>query len=185
MILASQLTPGLTIMIGKEPFKVETVVKVSAQKANPFIKAKLRHLVSQKLSEKNFRPTQEIEEVALTEHRLEYLYPENKAHVFLDLNTLDVVKVDKEIISEKEVYLKEGVEVKGLCYGPAIFAVDVPQFLELMISTISTKAESSRNGGGVRIATLETGAKVEVPPFIDVGDVIKVDTRTDEYIQRV
>jgi elongation factor P len=185
MILASQLTSGMTIMIGKDPYRVESVIKVSAQKANPFIKAKLRHLVSQKSIEKNFRPSQEIEEIVLAEHRLEYLYPDEQTHVFLDLGTLDVVKVDKSIISDKVSYLKEGIEVKGFCYGAAIFAVDLPQFLELMVSSIGTKSEGGRGGGGARVATLETGAKVEVPPFIDVGDVIKVDTRTEEYIQRV
>lgn len=185
MILASQLTSGMTIMIGKEPFKVEHVVKVSATKANPFIKAKLRHMMTQKQSEKNFRPNQEIEEVVLSDHRLEYLYPKEASHVFLDLNTLDIVSVTKDIISDSEVYLKEGIEVKGLCYGSALFAVEVPQFLELMVSGIATKGEGGRNGGGVRIATLETGAKIEVPPFVDVGDVIKVDTRSKEYIQRV
>lgn len=185
MVLASQLTSGMTIMMVKKPYRVESAVKVTAQKANPFVKVKMRNLLSQEVVEKNFRPSQELEEVALEEHRLEYLYPEGKDHVFLDIGTLDVMKVPKEVIGRKVHYLKEGIEVKGSCFGSTIFAVDLPQFLELMVSSIETKEETGKQGGGARIAVLETGASVEVPPFIDVGDVIKVDTRLEEYIQRV
>jgi elongation factor P len=185
MVLASQLTSGMTIMMAKKPYRVDSAVKVTAQKANPFVKVKLRNLVSQETVEKNFRLTQELEEVALEEHRLEYLYPEDDGHVFLDVGTLDVMKVPKDVVGGKVHYLKEGIEVKGSCFGPTIFAVDLPQFLELMVSSVETKEESGRQGGGARIAVLETGARLEVPPFIDVGDVIKVDTRLEEYIQRV
>ncbi len=185
MVLASQLAPGMTVMMTKVPYRVESVVKVTAQKANPFVKVKLQSLISQESVEKNFRLTQELDEVALEEHRLEYLYPEGKGFVFLDTGTLDVVKVLKEIIGSKAHYLKEGIEVKGACFGPTIFAVDLPQFLELMISSIETGDEGGKQGGGTRTATLETGAKLEVPPFIDVGDIIKVDTKLEEYIQRV
>jgi elongation factor P len=185
MVLASQLTSGMTIMMAKKPYRVESVVKVTAQKANPFVKVKLRHLVSQEIVEKNFRPTQELEEVSLEEHRLEYLYPEDGGHVFLDIGTLEVMNVPGEVIGSKVHYLKEGIEVKGSCFGPTIFSVDLPQFLELMVSSIETGEETGRQGGGARVAVLETGAKLEVPPFIDVGDIIKVDTRLEEYIQRV
>lgn len=189
MVLANQLTSGMSIMIGKDPYRVESVVKVAAPKANPFIKAKLRHLLSQQTAEKNFRPAQELEEIVFEEHRLEYLYLQGTDHVFLDLGTLDVVKVPSAIIGSKVAYLKEGVELKGSCFGQSIFSVDLPQFLELMVSSIGTKGEGSRRtasgASGARVATLETGAKVEVPPFIDVGDIIKVDTRLEEYIQRV
>lgn len=185
MVLASQLTSGMTIMMAKKPYRVESAVKVTAQKANPFVKVKLRHLVSQETVEKNFRPTQELDEVALEEHRLEYMYPEGDNHVFLDMGTLDVMKVPEDVIGGKVHYLKEGIEVKGSCFGPTIFAVDLPQFLELMVSSVETGEETGKQGGSARIAILETGARLEVPPFIDVGDVIKVDTRLEEYIQRV
>jgi elongation factor P len=184
MVLASQLTTGMTIMMAKKPYRVESVVKVTAQKANPFVKVKLFCLTSQETVEKNFRPTQELEEVSLEEHRMEFLYVEGNHHVFLDLASLDLVRVPRDIIGKKIHYLKECTEVKGSCFGQTFFAVELPQFLELMVSTIEAE-EGGRQGGGPKIAVLETGAKLEVPPFIDIGDIIKVDTRTDEYIQRV
>jgi elongation factor P len=184
MVLASQLTSGMTIIVNKEPYRVESAVKVAAQKANPFIKTKLRHLVKRDVVEKNFKPTQELEEIALEDHTLEYLYQDGKEHVFLNVGTLDVVKVPRDIIGNKVHYLKEGVEVKGACFGKSILSIDLPQFLELMVSSVEME-EHERQEGGTRVAILETGARLEVPPFVDVGDVIKVDTRLEEYIQRV
>jgi elongation factor P len=185
MVLASQLVSGMTVTIAKKPYRVESVVKVTSQKANAFVKVKLQGLGTKEILEKNFRLTQELEEMALEEHRLEYLYLEGKSHVFLDIGTLDVVRVPQTIIGSKSQYLKEGTEIKGSCFGETIFAVDLPQFLELMVSAIATGETKGRQGAGTRTATLETGATIEVPPFIDVGDVIKVDTRSEEYIQRV
>ena len=184
MVLASQLTTGMTVMMAKKPYRVESAVKVSAQKANPFIKVKFLCLATQEAVEKNFRPAQELDEVALEEHRLEFLYAEGTHYVFLDLGTLDLVRVSRDIIGKKIHYLKEGTEVKGACFAQTFFSVELPQFLELMVSAVDSE-EGGRQGGGPKIAVMETGAKIEVPPFIDIGDVIKVDTKTDEYIQRV
>ena len=184
MVVASQLNAGMTIMMAKKPYRVESAVKVATQKTNPFIKVKLRNLLTHESIEKNFRPVQELAEVSLEEHRLEYLYPEGNDHVFLDMGTLDIMKVSRDVIGGKVHYLKEGIEVKASCFVSTIFAVDLPQFLELMVSSIEMGDEGGK-GGSTRMAILETGARVEVPPFIDVGDVIKVDTRIEEYIQRV
>jgi elongation factor P len=92
--------------------------------------------------------------------------------------------VPASIIGQMANYLKEGVEVKASFYGDSIFAVDLPQFLELMVS--KTENSSDKHSPNVtRLAILETGAKIEVPPFIEIGDIIKIDTKTEEYIQRM
>ncbi len=109
---------------------------------------------------------------------LEYLYLEGKNYCFLDVGNLDQVSVAPDIVGEKANFLKEGVELEATFYGDRVFSVELPQFLELMVA-------KSEGGGQAKQAVLETGAGVEVPPFIEAGDVIKVDTRTNEYIQRV
>ena len=88
------------------------------------------------------------------------------------------------MVGKKVNYLKEGVELKAFFYGETVFAVELPQFLELMVAKTESDEEVISSNGG-KIALLETGARVEVPPFIEIGDIIKVDTKTDEYIQRV
>jgi elongation factor P len=183
MPLSTQMTPGMTLSIGGKLYRVESSVKVTVPKGTPFVKAKLRDLNTQDVIEKNFKVDQEIKDVSLADRRLEFLYMEGKDYLFLDINSLEQVLVPTKIVGIKSNYLKEGVDVAASFYGSSIFSIELPQFLELMVSKTEAGKGSAANGN--KIATLETGAKVEVPPFIEVGDIIKVDTTTDEYVQRV
>lgn len=184
MATSNQLTPGMTISIGNKLYKVESSVKVTIPKGTPFIKTKLKDLTSNEVIEKNFKLNQPIKDVTLTERRLEFLYPEGDDFLFLDVVNLDQVMVPSSIVGDKIFLLKEGIELKAFFYGETIFAVELPQFLELMVAKTQSEKEGSSTGG-TKIATLETGAKIEVPPFIETGDIIKIDTKTEEYIQRV
>lgn len=175
----------MTISIGNKLYRVESSIKVTVPKGTPFVKAKLRDLATDELIEKSFKPDQQIKDVSLSERRLEYLYLEGKEHLFLDINTLDQVTIPFSVIGNKINYLKEGTEVKGTFYGDTIFAVELPQFLEIMVSKTESPSGKSALPNATKIAILETGAKVEVPPFIEIGDIIKVDTMSDDYIQRV
>lgn len=185
MVATSQLTPGMTITMDDKLYRVESSVKVTVPKGSPFIKTKLRDLVSGKVVEKNFKPNQDVEEVQLQERRLEYLYKEDKGYLFLDINTLEQILVPAHIIGSKVNYLQEAIDIKAVAYGTVIFSVELPQFLELMIVSIDTGAEDAHAATKSKIAELATGARIEVPPFIEVGDIIKVDTGSEEYIQRV
>jgi elongation factor P len=91
--------------------------------------------------------------------------------------------VPQEIIKDRANFLKEGVEVKALFYGDTVFSVELPQFLELLV--VSVKDQGGGLVGGSKIASLETNAEIEVPMFIEIGDIIKVDTTQNLYIQRV
>jgi elongation factor P len=184
MVQSSQLTPGSTITLSGKLYRVESAVKVTVPKGTPFIKTKLRDLESNQVIERNFKPNQEVEEAALQERKLEFLYPEQKQFLFLDVGNLEQILVTPAIIGKKTTYLKEGVEVKAFFYGDSIFSVELPQFLELMVVAVGTEKDKAASTSS-KVAQLETGAKVEVPPFIEVGDIVKVDTKLDEYIQRV
>lgn len=179
-----QISPGMIISLNHKLYRVESCVKVTVPKGTPFIKTKLSDLSSGQVIEKNFKPDQPVNDVSLVERRLEFLYLEAKDYLFLDIDNLEQVLVPTQVIGDRVNYLKEGVEIRGSFYGDTIFSVELPQFLELMVS--KTEMEKSVKGGGsAKTAILETGAKVEIPPFIEVGDIIKVDTKSDEYIQRV
>ncbi len=184
-LTSNQLTPGMTVSIGGKLYRVDSCVKVTVPKSSPFIKTKLRDLDTAQVIEKNFKPTQEIEEVQLQERRLEFLYKEGKNYLFLDIGNLEQIEVPPAIIGSKVNYLKESVEVKAQLYGSTIFSIMLPQFLELMVVNILTASGGRGNSAGSKIAKLETGAEIEVPPFVEVGDIIKVDTESEEYIQRV
>ncbi|MES2344673.1 MAG: elongation factor P [Chlamydiota bacterium] len=185
MITSNQITPGMTICIDGKIFRVESSVKVTVAKGVPFIKTKLKNLVTDELVEKNFKLQQEVEDVTLTERRLEYLYLEGKDYLFLDIGNLDQVVVPKEVIGDKVHYLKEGIELKSMFYGSAIFSVELPQFLELMVVKTEESDDAAHVADATKIAILETGARIEVPLFVESGDIVKIDTQTNEYIQRV
>lgn len=185
MVLSQQIVPGMTLSIEGKLFRVDSVVKVTVAKGSPFIKTSLRNLTTEAVVEKNFKVGQEVAEVLLEERILEYLYLEGKNYCFLDAGTLDQVMISPDIIGENAIFLKEGVSLQATFYGDTIFSVELPQFLELMVSKTGKAKEGGSMTASTKEAVLETGALIEVPPFIDVGDVIKVDTRTKEYIQRV
>ncbi len=185
MTTSNQLSPGMTLSIDGKVYRVESCVKVTVAKGVPFIKTKLKNLLSDEVIERNFKLNIPIEEVSLSERRLEYLYLEGKDYLFLDIGSLEQVLVPSQVIADKVNFLKEGIELKAMFYGNSIFSVELPQFLELMVVKTEESESAAHVANATKLAVLETGAKVEVPMFIESGDIIKVDTQTNEYIQRV
>jgi elongation factor P len=185
MINSNQLSPGMTVSVDNRIFRVESAVKVTVAKGNPFVKTKLKDLMNDEVVEKNFKLGQSVQDVALIERRLEYLYLEGQDYLFLDVGSLEQALVPAPIVGDKVNFLKEGTEVKAMFYGESVFSVDLPQFLELMVVKTETPEGSAPAANSTKTAILETGARINVPLFVEAGDIIKVDTQTNEYIQRV
>lgn len=186
MATAVQINPGMTISVSGTLYRVESSVKVEAAKGNPFIKMKLKELSSDVVIEKNFKPGDKLNEVSVAERVLEFLYLDGKEYLFLDIDELETVKVPASVVGDLVHYLKEGIQVASTFYGDQVFALELPPFLELMVASVEEGEQAAVPMANVsKIAVLETGARLEVPPFIEAGDIIKVDTRTGEYIQRV
>ncbi len=185
MTTSSQIAPGMTLSIEGKIYRVESAVKVTVPKGVPFIKTKLKHLTTDEVIEKNFKIGQPVQDVSLVERRLEYLYLEGKDYLFLDIGSLDQIIVPRDVISDKVHFLKEGIELKAMFYGDSIFSVELPQFLELMVVKAEANDAANPMANSTKVALLETGARIEVPMFIESGDIIKVDTQTNEYVQRV
>ena len=185
MITSNQISPGMTLSLDGKIYRVELSVKVTVAKGVPFIKTKLKNLMSDEVIEKNFKLDQTVDEVNLSERRLEYLYMEGKDYLFLDIDQLEEVIVSSDVVNDKVHFLKEGVQLKAMFYGDTIFSIELPQFLELMVVKLEDMESKVSVSEASQIALLETGAKVEVPLFIETGDVIKVDTHISEYVQRI
>jgi elongation factor P len=185
MTTSNQITPGMTISLSGKLFRVDSSVKVTVAKGTPFIKTKLLNLVTNEIVEKNFKVDQEIKAVSLEERTLEFLYIEGKKFLFLDISNLENVLVPADIVGKKAEYLKEGVGIKASFYGETIFSIELPQFLEIMVVSADDSKGDTPVSDTTKVAVLETGAKIAVPPFIEVGDIIKIDTKSAEYIQRV
>lgn len=185
MTASNQIVPGMVISLSGELYNVESSVKVTVAKGTPFIKTKLRNLLSGKIVEKNFKPDQVVKGVSLTEKCLEFLYVEKGNYLFLDIGTLDQISVSQKIVGDNANYLREGVEVKASFYGDTMFSLELPQFLEIMVVETEEKKEDISVSDATKVAILGSGAQVDVPSFIEPGDIIKIDTKTNEYIQRV
>ncbi len=185
MTTSNQITPGMILSINGKIYRVESYMKVTVAKGVPFIKTKLKDLLSDEVIEKNFKLNQAIQDVNLTERRLEFLYLEGKDYLFLDVGNLEQVLVPAPVIGDKVNFLKEGIEIKAMFYGETIFSVELPQFLELMVVKTQEAEAAIHVTNATKPALLETGAKIEVPMFIEPGDILKVDTHTNEYIQRI
>lgn len=182
---SNQISPGMTLSLDGKIYRVEFSVKVTVAKGVPFIKTKLKNLMSDEVIEKNFKLDQSVDEVTLSERRLEYLYLEGKDYLFLDIDRLEEVLVSTDVVGEKVSYLKEGIQIKAMFYGETIFSIELPQFLELMVVKLEDIKSKVSVSNVSKIAILETGAKVEVPLFLETGDVIKVDTHIGEFVQRI
>jgi elongation factor P len=185
MITSNQITPGMTLSVDGHIYRVESCVKVTVAKGVPFIKTKLKSLMNDESLERNFKLNQSIQDVSLSERKLEYLYIEGKDYLFLDIGSLEQVLVPSAVIGGKVNYLKEGTELKAMFYGDSIFSVELPQFLELMVVKTESAESTNPMANATKWAFLETGAKLAVPLFVESGDIIKVDTQMNEYIQRV
>lgn len=185
MTTSNQIAPGMTINIGKKIYRVESSMKVSVARGSPFIKTKLRDLQTDEVIEKNFKLDQPVKEVNLTERRLEFLYPEDDSFLFLDIDNLEQEKIPIAILGDKINYLKEGVLIKAMFYGSSVFSIELPIYLELMVAKTESTPDKVNVSNATKKAVLETGAEINVPLFIEAGDVIKVDTHQNEFIQRV
>ncbi len=185
MTTSNQISPGMMLSVDGKIYRVESSVKVTVAKGVPFIKTKLKNLTTEEVVEKNFKLNQPVQEVSLNERKLEYLYLEGKDYLFLDVGNLEQILIPSNIIGDKVNYLKEGTELKALFYGESIFSIELPQFLELMVVKTESLEANAHVSNANKLAILETGAKVEVPMFVETGDIVKIDTHTNEYIQRV
>lgn len=183
---SNQITPGIMINVDDKIYRVDSAVKVTVAKGTPFIKTKLKDLMTDEMIEKNFKEGQVVQEVTLDERVMEFLYTEGQDYLFFDIGNLEKVLVPKQIIGDKVNYIKEGIEIKAMFYGSAIFSVELPQFLELMIvKTESDDKPATAMTNSTKKAYLETGAEIDVPLFVETGDIVKVDTASSEFIQRV
>lgn len=185
MVQSNQLTVGMMILIKNKLYKVVSVAKVSGPKGDVFIRAEVKDHESETVIEKNFKSGQDVQEVSFENKTLEFLYPENESYLFLDIGNYEKVCISKPVMKDKFLFLKAGVSLTAVMYGGSVFSVELPPFLELMVSKTDFPGDDLPLTGGNKKALLETGVEVLVPPFVEIGDVIKVDTRTSEYIQRV
>ena len=185
MITANQFRTGLTILIDSEIYSVIEFQSVKPGKGGAFVKSKLRNLRTKKNIEKTFRVEERFQEAFIEDKKLQYLYNSGDTYYFMDSDTFEDIMIEKEKLSEIVSYLKDNMGVIVVYYNNEIIEVKLPIFIKLKIEHTEPGIKGDTAKGSFKPATLETGATIQVPLFINESDVIKIDTRTGNYVERV
>jgi elongation factor P len=176
---------GLKVELEGEPYIITDFLHVKPGKGGAFIRTKLKSLVTGNVIDRTFRSGEKVETPDMEEKTMQYLYHEGDTYHFMDSATYEQFTLAGNLLGSDSNFLQENVEVKILFHNGQPIGVELPLFVELTIKQTEPGVKGDTASGGTKPATVETGAVIQVPLFLNEGDVIKVDTRTGEYIERV
>jgi elongation factor P len=176
---------GMTISLDGTLFSILWFQHHKPGKGNTVVRSKLRNVLTGAVLEKTFRAGERIDEVRLEHRAVQYSYADGELYYFMDQETYDQIPLAANVIGDDQLkYLKEGMECTGLVHGEKIINVELPYFVTLQVVETDPGLRGDTATGGTKPAKLETGAVVQVPLFLNEGDVIRVDRREDKYIER-
>lgn len=187
MLSYNELKPGIFIVLDNQPFQVIKSEFLRMQQRQPVMKARLKNLLSGKVSEHSFQPSDEIEEAKIEKTDAKFIFESRDVWWFCELNNpKNRFSFKKEELNEQIIdFLKPDLEVKILKFNNKIIAVELPVKADYRIIEAPPTIRGDTAQGGSKIAVIETGAKVSVPLFINEGDIVRINTATSEYVERV
>ena len=184
MISAGDFRNGITIEMDNGIYQIIEFQHVKPGKGAAFVRTKLKNIVSGGVIEKTFRPTEKCPQARIDRKDMQYLYSDGDLFNFMDVETYDQVALNAETIGDSLKFVKENEMCKVCSHNGNVFAVEPPLFVELEITETEPGFKGDTATGATKPATVETGAVVYVPLFIEQGEKIKIDTRTGEYLSR-
>lgn len=185
MISAGDFRNGITLEIDGNVYQIMEFQHVKPGKGAAFVRTKIKDVVNGGVVERTFRPTEKFPAARIDRVDMQYLYADGDLHIFMDTNTYEQIALSPEVIGDALKFAKENDILKVCSYNGKVFSVEPPLFVELEITDTEPGFKGDTAQGATKPATVETGAVVYVPLFVDQGDKIKIDTRTGEYLSRV
>ena len=185
MISVGELRKGITIELDDQLFNVMDYEHIKMGRGGAVVRLKLRNVRSGYTFERTFPASEKFRRAHLERKKVQYLYHDDSLYHFMDTTTFEQIPLSAEQLESDVNYLKEGLVVDLLTYGDEAIGVELPVTVELRVAETEPGFKGDTATGGTKPAILETGMKINVPLFINVGDVLKVDTRTGDYIERV
>jgi elongation factor P len=173
------------LVVDNDVYQLLEFQHVKPGKGGAFVRTRLRNVKSGSVLEKTFRAGEKFQRAHLERKPMQYLYRTGSEYFFMDMESYEQVAMQAEQVGAGAKYLKDGIEAAVLTHNGEILGVDLPITMELAVTETDPGLRGDTASGGSKPATLETGAVIQVPLFVNVGDVLKVDTRTDEYLGRV
>ena len=184
MISAGDFRNGITIEVDGNIFQIVEFQHVKPGKGAAFVRTKLKNIINGGVVEKTFRPTEKFPQARIDRKDMQYLYSDGDLFTFMDMETYDQVALNSETVGDALKFVKENEVCKICSTNGGVFAVGPPLFVELEITETEPGFKGDTATGASKPATVETGAVVYVPLFVNQGDKIKIDTRTGEYLSR-
>ncbi len=184
-VSTTEFRNGLKLELDSEPYVIVEFQHVKPGKGGAFVRTKMKSLRSGNVIDRTFRAGEKVDTPELEEKKMQYLYAADKDRVFMDTTSYEQISLSEKQLGENIDYLKENMEIKILYYKGQPINIEIPMFVELVISRTDPGVRGDTASGGSKPATLETGAVIKVPFYLNEGDLVKVDTRTGTFIERV
>ena len=184
MISAGDFRNGLTFEFEGNVFQVVEFQHVKPGKGAAFVRTKLKNVITGSMVERTFNPTEKVEKAMIERKDMEYLYEDSGLYYFMDMETYEQIPLSQDQLGDSLKFVKENMTVTILSYKGNVFAVEPPNFVELEVVATEPGVKGNTASNVTKPATVETGAVINVPMFINEGDKIKIDTRTAEYLSR-
>jgi elongation factor P len=185
VISTTDFRGGVRLMVDGEPFYIVEFQHVKPGKGGAFVRTKLKSYISGNVLDRTFRSGERFEEPNLEEREMQFLYATGNDYTFMDTDTYEQLTFEKKQLGENADLLKENMTAKILIYEHRPIDVELPIFIELKVVDAEPGVRGDTASGGTKPAIVETGATIKVPLYLEVGTVIKIDTRTRAYVERV
>lgn len=185
MVSTSEFRNGLVMKFEGDIYAISEFQHVKPGKGGAFVRTKLKNVKTGRVIDHTFRSGEKVEDLRMERKQMQYLYLNGSDYVFMDNNSYEQIEIPEVTVGEATKFIKENMEVEVLSVGDEVIGVEVPFFVELEITETDPGLKGDTAQGGSKPATLETGAVVTVPLFVEQGEIIKVDTRTCSYVERV
>ena len=184
MISAGDFKNGITLEIDGNVCQIVEFQHVKPGKGAAFVRTKYKNIITGAVLEKSFRPTEKFPAARIERVDMQYLYDDGDLYYFMDLETYEQIPISANVLGDGFRFVKENMDCKVLSYKGNVFGVEPPNFVELEVTKTDPGFAGNTATNATKPATLETGAEIKVPLFINEGEMIRIDTRTGEYMER-
>lgn len=185
MVSAGDFKKGLTVEIDGQVWTIVDFQHVKPGKGAAFVRTKIKNVMNGNVLEKTFNPTEKMPKAHVERKEMQYLYSDGELYYFMDVETYDQLPLSQDLVEDALPYMKENMNVNVKFFKGSAFAVEPPNFVELEVVDTEPGFKGDTATAGNKPCIVETGAKIMVPLFIEIGTVIRIDTRTGEYMARV
>ena len=185
MVIAGDFKNGITFDMDGQVMSVIEFQHVKPGKGAAFVRTKLRNVITGAVIEKTFNPTDKFQDARIDRKEMQFLYNDEDLYYFMDMESYEQIPLGKDLLTDAFKFVKEEMMCKVLSYKGVVFSVEPPMFVDLEVTDTDPGFAGNTATNALKPATLETGAVIKVPLFIEVGEVLRIDTRTGEYLSRV